>query len=240
VRHGAVTLTSGSVLSYRSFCLLAGLEVDRREAAGALLWRGSPWGELGWSGWGEPAALRRLLNAEGADGVNLPTDLAERLAGFRPQTGWTWHTVDAPLSLRPREAEVHWLERSDESEITALLQVAFPDAEAKPGDPRIARWCGVRASAPPGLVAVAAALWVGPSAGLLSSLAVHSTHRREGLGATVTAWFVRRVLQQGAEVVGLGAYATNTHARALYAHLGFAEESWVWGTLDRAWRQSSP
>ncbi len=56
----------------------------------------------------------------------------------------------------------------------------------------------------------------------LASIVTHGDHRGSGLGAAVTAWLTRRLLDAGSGVVTLGMYSDNDGARRVYRRLGFA------------------
>ena len=76
---------------------------------------------------------------------------------------------------------------------------------------------------PDGLLACAADTSGATGVGHLSSIAVHPDARGQGLGAAVTAALMRRMFDDGCDIVTLGMYASNTAGRALYDHLGMAD-----------------
>ncbi len=61
--------------------------------------------------------------------------------------------------------------------------------------------------------------------GHLSSIATAPSHRQQGLGAAITGWVTRQMLDvEKCDMVTLGMYADNTAGRALYDRLGFADD----------------
>jgi ribosomal protein S18 acetylase RimI-like enzyme len=117
-----------------------------------------------------------------------------------------------------------WLPADAAPRVTRLLDDANPDAAFRPADPGAGRWCGVESGRESGaeLVAVACETWPSAHIAQLSSLAVHPTARRRGLGAAVTAFFVGEALAAGAPSVILGVENANHGGRALYDRLGFS------------------
>lgn len=212
--------------TFAQVCGLGGLVVEVCLAESAAFWRGSPWG-TGWTGGGDPPQLQQLVDDLRPEEITVPatTGLPR---GYREVWGWGWHASTTPPPVQPGEDAVDW--RPQDPRLDALLATAFPDAETPPGDPRVARWFGAVADGR--LVAAAAELHVDPAVAMLSSLAVDPAARRAGWGAAVTAWFVRRRLSEGARVVGLGTYLTNTGARTLYDRLGFADVPYVGGVRE--------
>ena len=76
------------------------------------------------------------------------------------------------------------------------------------------RWVGVRDGGR--LVACAADTSAVAGVGHLSSIAVHPDGRGRGLGRAVTAALVRRLFDDGCDLVTLGMYADNDAGRAMY------------------------
>ena len=136
-------------------------------------------------------------------------------------TDWDFRSLAAPPPPQPREQDV--LPLHDDDAVAALLATASPTASALPGDPRVARWFGVRG--PDGaLVACAADTSSTAGVGHLSSIAVDPAVRGQGLGRTVTAVLARLLFDEGCDLVTLGMYATNTAGRALYDALGLTDD----------------
>jgi ribosomal protein S18 acetylase RimI-like enzyme len=118
-----------------------------------------------------------------------------------------------------------WLaaDPATEAEVGALLDLAFPDSYARPGDPGVDRWAGLRA--PDGtLLAVAALAWSAPGIALLAGVAAHPEARGRGLAARVCEFAVREALTAHGRV-GLMVDDWNTSAVRLYRRLGLTRRA---------------
>lgn len=104
-------------------------------------------------------------------------------------------------------------------EVEALLDVAQPDAHARPGTPGIESWLGVREQGD--LVAVGALLRQADGTGHLRAVSVHPTHRGRGIGRGLSAALTRRALAGRSGVATLGVYTDNVPALATYTRLGY-------------------
>jgi len=133
---------------------------------------------------------------------------------------WDFRWLDQPPPVQPGEDAVRPIE--DEGEIAALLEAANPTASARPGDPSVRRWFGIRQQSL--LVTCAADTSTPAGIGHLSSIAVHPAARGHGLGRVVTAAVTRRLFDEGCDLVTLGMYADNEHGRRLYDALGFHDD----------------
>jgi GNAT superfamily N-acetyltransferase len=134
-------------------------------------------------------------------------------------TAWEWFSTDVPPPSHPGEAAVRWLGEPDLDEVRDFLTAWSARHDAVPGRPGVLRWCGVREGGR--LVATAAHMEHQPGVPFLASVATHGEHRGRGLGAAVTAWITRRLLEEGTGMVTLGMYSDNDVARRLYERLGF-------------------
>lgn len=134
-------------------------------------------------------------------------------------TDWDFRWTGTPPPIQAHEDAVGWL--ADEAAVAALLATASPTASALPGDPAVRRWCGLHEDGR--LLAVAADTSGAPGVGHVSSIAVAVEERGRGLGASVTAWLTRRLLEE-VPLVTLGLYATNAAGRAMYDRLGYADD----------------
>ncbi|HEX7188746.1 MAG TPA: GNAT family N-acetyltransferase [Actinomycetes bacterium] len=156
--------------------------------------------------------------------VSLPRD-ADRLLpppySLDPRNDWEWYSTTHPPPVQAREPDVRPLADGDLGEVAALLAGWSPRADVAPGDPGVLGWCGVRDHAG-SLVAAAAHTERRPGVPHLASIVTHGDHRGNGLGAAVTAWLTRRLLDAGSDVVTLGMYSDNDDARRVYRRLGFA------------------
>jgi len=152
--------------------------------------------------------------------VTLPRGTPALLPAWTALEGIDWDfrwTYQAPPP-QPREDEVVVV---PDDEVQALLAIANPDASARPGDPRVRRWLGIRGA--DGLLACGADTTEATGVGHLSSIATHPDMRGQGLGAAVTSALIRTLLAEDCDVVTLGMYGANTAGRALYDHLGMAD-----------------
>jgi ribosomal protein S18 acetylase RimI-like enzyme len=104
-------------------------------------------------------------------------------------------------------------------EVQALLDVAQPDAHARPGTPGIESWLGVRHR--DALLAVGALLRQPDGTGHLRAVSVHPAHRGRGIGRGLSAALTRRALDGGSGVATLGVYTDNVPAVATYTRLGY-------------------
>jgi len=147
---------------------------------------------------------------------------------------WDWWFTRQPPQRRAGEDAVIALEAAD-PRVPALLEVANPDAMARPGDPRIRGWWGVPSDGPPPgrdsapLVAVAAVTTMRPGIPHISSVATHPQWRGRGLSRDLCARLTRDALAQGAPAVTLGMHAANRSARRVYASLGY-EVGYRWAS----------
>lgn len=195
---------------------------------GAIAWRATDAEErIGYlMTLGEPPAVAALITellGELSDGtrLTLPRGTAPLLPAWVALDGtdWDFRWLAAPPAPQPGEDAV--VDVPDEL-VAPLLAVWSPTASAQPGDPGVRRWVGV--AGPEGLLACAADTSAATGVGHLSSIAVHPDARGRGLGAAVTAALIRQLFDEGCEIVTLGMYADNTAGRALYDHLGMADE----------------
>jgi len=154
-----------------------------------------------------PIGDERLI-AEVADAVE-PLELVGRFA---------WMDVTAPVT-ETKLGEPHWLDRSEEGEVAALLDDEFPKSFARPGGTGVRRWAGIRGE-DGWLLAVAADAWSVREIGFLAGVATRSDARGRGLAGSVCA-FVTNELLASAGRVALFADYDNLAALATYGRLGF-------------------
>lgn len=172
-----------------------------------------------------PAALLEgLLAQRGREigSATMPRDADRYLSGraLRPRNDWEWLSTHLPPPPQERERDVTWLAEPDWAQIERLLAIASPRHDASPGRPGVLRWCGIRA--PDGeLLACAAHTESRPGWPFLASVATAERSRGQGLGAAVTAWLTRRLLEEGSALVTLGMYSDNAVARRVYLRLGY-------------------
>ncbi|ADD43485.1 GNAT family N-acetyltransferase [Stackebrandtia nassauensis] len=160
------------------------------------------------------------------DRLTVPQEVFEQLPGeLRSAKPGRWHwffTRSAPPT-HPAESRVRWCTESDFDAITALLDVAFPDASSRP-DPAVPhrRWFG--ATDANGSIVACGIAQVGDGIGpMLGSIAVHPDARRQGLGSAITSWVTRRLLDEGNAMVALGSYAGEEATHRIYRRLGYRD-----------------
>jgi ribosomal protein S18 acetylase RimI-like enzyme len=130
---------------------------------------------------------------------------------------WNFRAAYEAPPPQPWESAVGW--ERDEEAITELLTLVSPGSSARPGDARVRRWAGIRENGR--LVACLADTTAAPGVGHLSAIAVHTDARGRALGPSITAWAMRRMLAEDADVVTLGVYADNAVGLRMYDRLGF-------------------
>lgn len=130
---------------------------------------------------------------------------------------WHFRAAYGAPPPQPAEAQAAWCD--DEEAITELLKLVSPGTSAWPGDARVRRWAGVRENGR--LLACLADTTATRGVGHLSAIAVHTEARGRGLGPSITAWAMRRMREEGDDVVTLGVYADNPVALRMYDRLGF-------------------
>lgn len=153
--------------------------------------------------------------------VSVPQHLEPRLRErYRVLDGgdWEWfHTTTAPDEHASHERVRPLDDVARAAEVRAFLEAHSPTADTEPGQGD--RWFAVEADDGT-LCAVAA--WGTTRAGAphLSSVAVDTRLRGQGLGRTVVGAITRQaVLESG--VCTLGMYSHNAVARSLYLSLGY-------------------
>ncbi|GIJ79668.1 FR47-like protein [Micromonospora phaseoli] len=162
-------------------------------------------------------AAERLVDA--GRWVHLPrTDPAALGAAVAGYENWDflWTSTASPTS-QPGQERVVRLTEADHPALTALIDEAFPTSTARPGDPRVLDWYGIREG--DRLVACGADRTRG-EVGFLAGLTVAPAHRGRGLGAALTAGMTR-ALAARYDVVALGVYPSNVGAVRLYRRLGY-------------------
>jgi GNAT superfamily N-acetyltransferase len=166
------------------------------------------------------AAVEPHRSAHPVFGVSVPQHLESLLhQRFRVMAGgdWEWFHTTTPPQRLPTDGLVRPLDdaaRADE--VAAFLAENSPTADTPPGGGE--RWYAVEESGR--LVAVAAWGRTRGGAPHLSSVAVDTARRGQGLGRAIVSAVTRRaVLETG--VCTLGMYSDNDVARSLYESLGY-------------------
>ena len=155
--------------------------------------------------------------------LTVPRGTAARLPAWVGIKGvdWDFRWLAAPPPVQRGEERV--VPVDDDVAVAELLAASSSRASARPGQPGVRRWVGVRDESGR-LLACAADTSSASGVGHLSSIAVAPHARGQGLGKAVTAALVRRLFDDGSDIVTLGMYADNLAGRALYDALGFADE----------------
>jgi ribosomal protein S18 acetylase RimI-like enzyme len=169
----------------------------------------------------ETSRLVLAVHGELPEGIRVVVPRGTPLPMFQP-VGWHFRAAYGAPRPRPAEATVAWCD--DEDAITGLLKLVSPGTSAWPGDAKVRRWAGVREDGR--LVACLADTTAVAGVGHISAIAVHTEARGRALGPSITAWAMRRMFEEGCDVVTLGVYSDNDVALRMYDRLGF--------TVDRA------
>lgn len=168
-----------------------------------------------------PAIAATVSPGRRAFSVSVPQHLEPRLRErYRVLDGgdWEWfHTTTAPPESAAHERVVPLDDVARADEIRSFLARHSPTADTEPGHGE--RWCAVEQ--PDGTLAAVAA-WGTTRAGAphLSSVAVDTGLRGQGLGRTIVGAVTRRAVAE-AGVCTLGMYSHNDVARSLYLSLGY-------------------
>jgi len=154
--------------------------------------------------------------------INLPAGTST-LPGFELREAWEYRWLPSPADLvTAAESSVRPL--TDMDELDALLDVAYPDTELRPGNTIVAQWYGLFVDRR--LVACAAdRTFASPEpdavpTGVIGAVAVHPDQRGRGLGAAVTAGLASVLLIRH-DQVGLGVNRGNHAAARVYHRIGF-------------------
>ncbi|MGH3160148.1 MAG: GNAT family N-acetyltransferase [Streptosporangiaceae bacterium] len=185
--------------------------------------------------WGEPAQVARLVagvmprlgsSCRLLGYGDLIAPLARRLPGWEASGpfGWMntpanlergWHT---PANGGEGPETVRWLGGGDMPAVSALIDQAFPDSQARPGMAGVARWAGI--DGPDGtLLAVAADAWSAPTVGYMSGVAVSEKCRGRGLGERVCRFVAADLIARHGRVA-LMVHGWNDPAIRLYQRIG--------------------
>jgi len=193
---------------------------------------------------GDPAAAAALCahvlgERSGGRPVTLPSAAETSLGrhGMRLEVEARWHyrALTAPVP-GPAPAGAVWLpaEGATRHEVLGMLQRHAPELAERADVPDVTRWAGVREESTGELLVVCADVSPrtaaeGATIGVLGSIAVHTMHRRQGLGSLVIRWAARAMFGEGRTSVGLAVYSSNAPALATYDRLGFDDREFVTG-----------
>ncbi|GAB3912645.1 hypothetical protein GCM10011575_45590 [Microlunatus endophyticus] len=155
---------------------------------------------------GDPALIRKL------------TAMVELSNGSGLEIGTPFGWMDRRDPLDHTSSGARWLGAEHIPEIDELLDRAHADSDARPSDPDVESWAGVR-DGQGRLVATAGLGWSAPTIGYLVGVAVDPGSRGRGLGEQVCRLVAgAAITERGA--VGLMVDEDNSGARRLYAKLG--------------------
>jgi len=199
-------------------------EVTGYRSDAAVVWRLARGSGVSVGGLGDGIAALDLISATGLESgvewLHLPRLAPEHTARLVPVIHDDWDYLVArtvpPLDGAVRVAP---LDPLHEPAVDALLDVAFPQSMARPGDGKVRRWYGVQEDGE--LIATAADRSRG-GVGYIAGVAVHPAHRKRGLGSAVTA-VLTGVLLDEFGAVGLGVMADAVATRRIYERLGYGE-----------------
>jgi GNAT superfamily N-acetyltransferase len=193
---------------------------------GAVLWQGDTrFGRIAHGLGPGPAIVELVTYARhagwlDAGWINLPRGVEPPGLDCREVWDFRWST--APPPPVPGRADV--VPVADGAAVDELLDAAMPDAAVRFGHPMARRWFGIWRD---GRLAACATdrstRCVDPTApvvGVIGSVAVHPSYRRQGLGAAVTAALTER-LRAAHGLVTLGVMADNDDATRVYQRLGY-------------------
>ncbi|GIJ22697.1 GNAT family N-acetyltransferase [Micromonospora lutea] len=163
----------------------------------------------------ELAAQRRFAAGRW---VHLPrTDPAPIWPAVAEHEDWDFLWATGAPPRQPGQERVVRLTEADHPALDALIDEAFPTSTARPGNPQVLDWYGIRDGDE--LIACGADRTRG-EVGFLAGLTVAPRHRGRGLGAALTAGMTRALLTRY-DMVALGVYPSNTAAARLYRRLGY-------------------
>ncbi|MGH3498609.1 MAG: GNAT family N-acetyltransferase [Nocardioidaceae bacterium] len=182
---------------------------------------------------GDPTAVSQVLGvaiaalaADGHDSVRLsvPAAAYDRIDQQWRQTepsAWEWMWTRSLIGYDQglgAAGSVAWLDSDELWGVAELLDRHSPRAHARPGDPSVIRWAGVRIDG----VLVAAGALTTSEAGVahLRGIVTAPAARDRGLGTAITAFLTAAALKRD-DVVTLGMYSDNDVARGLYERLGY-------------------
>jgi GNAT superfamily N-acetyltransferase len=151
---------------------------------------------------------------------DLISAIAAGIPELAPVAAFGWMASHGPASIRSCPGATYWLLEAELPDVSALLQVSFPDSDAQPGAPGVERWAGVR-DEQGRLLAVACLAWSAPDVGYLAGVAVDPEARGLRLGTAVCGF----VLAEALAMHGAAALMVDEHNHSaiwLYRSLGMS------------------
>jgi ribosomal protein S18 acetylase RimI-like enzyme len=218
-RRGPAWRTDGGAVAFAS--------LDAEDRVRVLVALGPP---------DQAADLVLAVRGEVPAGSRLIVPRGTPLPLSRP-SDWNFRAAHGAPPPQPAEDSVAWSENEDA--ITELLKLTSPGSSAWPGDDKIRRWAGIHDDG--GLAACLADTTSLTGTGHISAIAVHPRARGRAFGPSITAWAMRRLFEQGCDVITLGVYADNAVGMRMYDRLGFTvDRALTSGVLTEAGRPASP
>ncbi|CAB4529472.1 unannotated protein [freshwater metagenome] len=142
----------------------------------------------------------------------LPREFTE---GFTLQGQWSGYSIATELCANEELVE----ELTDTTGIADLLKVHAPDSSTYPGNPEVIFWAGIHQQEE--LVAVATVVRWESGAKMVSSVAVRSEFRGQGLAKKLMKGVVKMAHERGIDRLNLAVFTQNLSARAVYESVGF-------------------
>ena len=148
---------------------------------------------------------------------SLPKAMPRELTESYPLAGqWSAYSIDTQLCAQELPVE----ELIDTSGVEALLNIHAPDSSTYPGNPEVIFWAGIHSEVGE-LIAVAAVVRWESGAKMISSVAVHTDRRGEGLAQRLVKGAMRMAFDRGIDRINLAVFTKNESARAVYEKVGF-------------------
>ena len=148
---------------------------------------------------------------------SLPKSLPREITESFPLKGqWSAYSIDTELCAHELAVE----ELIDTTGIESLLNIHAPDSSTYPGNPEVIFWAGIHGDDGE-LIAVAAVVRWESGAKMISSVAVHTDRRGEGLAQRLVKGAVRMAHDRGIDRLNLAVFTKNESARAVYEKVGF-------------------
>jgi GNAT superfamily N-acetyltransferase len=148
---------------------------------------------------------------------SLPKTLPRGLTENFPLKGqWSAYSIDTRICAGDDQVE----ELVDTSGVEELLKNHAPDSSTFPGNPEVIFWAGIR-HASGELAAVATVVRWESGAKMVSSVAVKSEFRGQGLAQQLMRGVVRMAHDRGIDRLNLAVFTKNESARAVYEKVGF-------------------
>lgn len=152
---------------------------------------------------------------------SIPRTIARELTADLKLAGqWDAYVIDTSKVSEIGARGYRYEGAGEDQVIATFLDEHAPESSTKPGHPEIVIWRGLFSDG--GDLTAVAALTKWESGGhVLSSVAVHRSHRGRGLAQVLTASIVKESAQLGIPYLSLGVAGKNAPAIAAYEKVGF-------------------